>query len=199
VNPGDETVSVVGYAPTTRSSAATAINDPSADVGAGGEAELTLDVSLDCGRAAPLLLPDLLIREQDGGRRAVPAIGSEEALSTLCSQGPVAAHPLSVTGVRRDGSALYVSIAAPSNRKTVITAVSAAGIGLDTGPLPLRVDRLGTDLRILPPGGCPGSWKRDGIPAVLDLEVEGSGPMIVELTLGTPLVQWVLDTSCGTS
>jgi hypothetical protein len=198
-NPGREAVSVVGYAPTTRSSAATGLDRPDATVGAGERVELTVDVSLDCTRSAPLLLPDLLIQTQDGRRRAIPAVGSVAALSGLCGEGPEAAHPLSVRGVRRsDRSALVVTLVAPSNRRTEVTAVRAAGVDLDAAALPLRVDRNGAELRILPPGACPGAWEQDGIPTVLELQVESSGPTIVEVTVGKPLVEWALDIACVT-
>jgi hypothetical protein len=197
-NPGREPVNVVGYAPTTRSSAAAGLDDPSAYVAAGGKVEVTVDVSLDCARAAPLLLPDLLIQEQDGGRRAIPAVGSVAALTSLCAEGPAAAQPLTVTGVRREEAVLVVAVAAPSNRRTEIRSMTAGGFGTDAAPLPVTVGREGAELRIRPPAECPRPWREDGVPTSLTLEVESAGPSVVHLTVGKPLVQWALDVVCVT-
>jgi hypothetical protein len=195
-NPGTDTVTVDGYAYTTRSSAAVGLDEPRAHVSPGERVELTVDVSLDCARAAPLLLPDLVIEESDGGRREVPAVGAVATLMGICEAGPPAGQPLTVTGTRREGNALVVGIAVPSNRRTTVRAVRATGVVLDAGELPLRVDRLGQELRLTPPATCPKAWVEDGVPQYLDVEIDTEGPSISALRVGKPLAAWVLDVVC---
>ena len=195
-NPGTETVRVDGYAYTSRSSGAVGLDEPTAHVSPGERVEITVDVSLDCGRAAPLLLPDLVIEESDGGRRQVPAVGAVAALMAICATGPPAGQPVTVTGTRRDGDALVVQITAPSNRRTALRTVRATGVVLEAAGLPLRVDRRGQELRLTPPAACPRAWREDGIPQYLDIEVDTVGPSIAQVRVGKPLATWVLDVVC---
>ena len=196
-NPGTETVSVDGYALTTRSSAATQFDRPSAHVGAGETVEITVDVQLRCGAAAPLLLPDLVIAEEDGGRREVSVVGATSAFTNLCADGPIAGHALAVVGTRRDGNDLIVDVSVPGNRRTDIQSVHATGVRLDAGELPLRVDRHPVSLRLRPPPECPSAWLEDGIPSRLDIELDATGPAATRLTVGPPLARWALDVVCG--
>jgi hypothetical protein len=198
-NPGTESVRVAGYAPTTKSSAATQFDRPTAHVGAGEMVEITVDVQLRCGSPAPPVLPRLVIAEEDGGRRSVTVVGAVAALTELCAEGPAPGHPLTVTGTRREGADLVVDVAAPSNRRTSIQGVRATGVVLDAAALPLRVDRHPTSLRLRPPPACPNAWREDGIPTRLDVEVDTSGPGSVRLVVGTPLARWALDVVCGPS
>jgi hypothetical protein len=199
VNPGRESVRVAGYAPTTRSSAAAGLDRPAATVGAGEKLEITVDVALRCSAPAPLLLPDLLVREEDGSGRAVTVLGATAALTKLCAQGPVADRPLTVTGVRRDGADLLVDVAATSNRRAEIRALQATGVRLDADDLPLVADRHPRTIRLRPPAECPASWLEDGIPTGVDVEIEAAGPALVRLPVGAPMAVWALDVVCGTS
>jgi hypothetical protein len=195
-NPGTDIVSVAGYAYTTRSSSAVGLDEPTAHVSPGERMELTVDVALECARAAPLLLPDLVIEESDGGRRQIAVVGAVAALTSICATGPPQGQPLTVTGARRDGTTLVVGIAAPSNRRTVVRAVRATGVVVDAGELPLRVDRRGQELRITPPASCPRPWFEDGVPQYLDVDLDTVGPAMALLEVGEPLATWVLDVVC---
>jgi hypothetical protein len=195
-NPGTDIVSVAGYAYTSRSSSAVGLDEPNAHVSPGERVELSVDVALECARAAPLLLPDLVIEESDGGRRQIPVVGAVAALTGICAAGPPQGQPLIVTGTRRDGDTLVVRIAAPSNRHTVVRTVRAIGVVVDAGELPLRVDRVGQELRLTPPAGCPRPWRQDGVPHYLDVELDTVGPSIALLEVGKPLATWVLDVVC---
>jgi hypothetical protein len=195
-NPGKETVTVTGYAYTTRSSAALGVDEPTAHVAPGERVELTVDVALDCARAAPLLLPDLVIEAEDGGRRQVATVGAVAALMSICTNGPDEGHPLTVLGARRDGDDLLVHLASPSNRRTDIRTVRATGQVLDVAPLPTRVDRRGTELRLKPLPTCPSAWREDGIPQNLDVELDAGGPATIVLKVGKPLATWALDVVC---
>ena len=195
-NPGTDTVTADGYAFTSRSSGAVGLDQPTAHVSPGERVEITVDVAVDCGRAAPLLLPDLVIEESDGGRREVPAVGAVAALMDICESGPSPGRPLTVVGTHRDGDTLVVGVAAPSNRRTVVRSIRATGVVLDAGALPLRVDRRGEELRLTPPPTCPRAWREDGIPQYLDVEIDTEGPSISRLPVGKPLTSWVLDVVC---
>jgi hypothetical protein len=198
-NPAGESVTVDGYAPTTRSSAATGLDAPRAHIGAGERVDITVDVALECDRAAALLLPDLQVRAEDGGQRTVPVVGVVSTLTDICAAGPDSGRPLTVVSTRRDGSALVLNVAAPSNRRTQVRAIHGAGVQLGARELPLTVDRRGEQIRLLPPPSCPRTWREDGMPSRLEVELDTEGPAVVRLEVGTALIQWALDVVCRPS
>lgn len=196
-NPGSESVRVDGYAPTTRSSAATPVDRPTAHVGASETVEITVDVNLRCTAAAAPSLPRLVLAEEDGGRRAVTAVGAVSAFTDLCAEGPLTGHSLVSTGSHREGTDLLVDVASPAGRRTAIRRIEAAGVQLDAGELPVGVGRRPVTLRLRPPTACPSAWRQDGIPTRLDVEVDTGGPAAVRVVVGPELARWALDVGCG--
>jgi hypothetical protein len=203
VNAGPGAVDVIGYAGPGAPDPGLTMRPLNPTVDAGSSVDLTVDLGLRCDQVRPFVVPDLLVETEGGVQRRLTPASSVATMTDFCATAARAVRPLRVASSSPAGNQLLLTISSPSGRPAMIHDVSALGVPLVTGSLPVQVGRAeGADgpgmarLRLVPPPECPASWRETGIPARLLVKTWSGGPATVSLQVGQPLIRWALDHVC---
>ena len=193
-NASSGAVVVVGHATSFDAASITGLEPRNLRIAAGASHAVEIEVAVACSGPAPLRSPALRIRRADGGIRPVPVTGASQALLAVCAAGSGQQLPLVIDKVWLDGRRLAVVMSSPSGRTTQVQAVRAGGVALAASQATIAGED--TTIWLDPPGDCPQTWRSDGIPQQINLDVDVGGPASLILPVGPALADWILDNSC---
>lgn len=192
-------VQLIGSEVTYDAAAIVSLDPPRLTVPVNGIRAAVLEVTVGCRSPLSLQLPPLQARAPDGSLISVSADGAGQVLADLCNAGPDADHLVRVADVSRDGARLRMSVTTAGDRPTELQAIRAGGVRLGLGPLPATLDGGTRTIWLQPPGDCPLTWRRTGLPESIQLDIDVGAQATMTVPLGYALPAWLLDGPCRAS